>query len=399
MIDRAKRIIKGAVRRIQKKAGLRIYRKVSNAQKWADWLVASGVPGAKTAEELEITVITALGDVQVIPDQKSYVVPSTSGVFCVIGGKLCFAWYDYGYYDRHWALREIADCEVCHFSRAILVLSDEAGDFDFTDDQLHNAPASLVLDGESTASIQDDEIQVMKSAPFTPTAAMVEKAKSLLQASFDDHDADPMQQAALEDLSRGKPVRKAQILEDLGPEMAGDIGIDESGAPEPKKDREPQGDPAPVVQEETGKKKSDVVIQKSAKDLTKPKVKSDNERRIIYGWASVSSHEGESVKDYADDEIVDDALHDLCHLIVKGQNQGAWEHDPSTIGDSAIVEAFVFDKPMQDALGIDLGRTGVLIGMHIPGDDDWAEANDGDWEFSINATAIIEAAEEQKEAA
>lgn len=392
MIDRAKRIIKGAVRRIQKKAGLRIYRKVSNAQKWADWLVASGVPGAKTAEELEITVITALGDVQVIPDQKSYVVPSTSGVFCVIGGKLCFAWYDYGYYDRHWALREIADCEVCHFSRAILVLSDEAGDFDFTDDQLHNAPASLVLDGESTASIQDDEIQVMKSAPFTPTAAMAEKAKSLLLASFDDHDADPMQQAALDDLSRGKPVRKAQILEDLGPETAGDIGIDESGAPEPKKNREPQGDPAPVVQEETKEKTVDVKKGREVQVL-----KRDAERQIIYGWGSVSTVDGELYTDLHGDTISVEALHDIATEIVKGgANLGGVEHGetPNKLTAAVVIDdswaAAMSDNFFFDEAGVlKTKKQGLFIGYHVEDKQAWDDAKDQPMEFSINATAFI----------
>lgn len=386
MIDRAKRIIKGAVKRIQKKAGLHIFRKVGNAQKWADWLVASGVPNPKSADELIVTVMTAMGEVQVIPQQNAYVIPSTSGVFCVIGGKLCFAWYDYGYYDRHWALRELTNCEVCHHSRAVLILSDEPGDFDFSDEALLAAPASLVLDGESTAAINDDQVEITKSAGaglFTPSTAQAEKAKSLLMASFDDGEADPMQQAALDDMSRGLPLKKSAILEDLGADMAQEVGLAD-GTPAPK----PVVDAKPVI-----------TVQKSSKDLTKPKLKSDNERRIIYGWASVSQNDGEVVKDYAGDEITEDALHDLCHLIVKGQNQGAFEHDPDTVGDSQIVEAFVFDKPMQDALGIDLGRTGVLIGMHIPEDADWAEANDGDWEFSINATAVIEVTEEQKEAA
>lgn len=392
MIDRAKRIIKGAVRRIQKKAGLHIFRKVGNAQKWADWLAASGVPNAKTADQLVVTVMTAMGDVQVIPQQNAYVIPSTSGVFCVIGGKLCFAWYDYGYYDRHWALRELADCEVCHHSRAILVLSDEPGDFDFTDEALLAAPASLVLDGESTAAINDAEAEITKSSGqglFTPSDAVVEKAKSLLMASFDDAEADPMQQAALDDLSRGRPLKKSAIVEDLGADLAEEVGV--GGAPEPKRDREPVGDPAPIVPVPAEAPKAKSAVRK---------IKSDNERQTIYVWASVSSRDGEEVIDFHGDAITTDALHDICTHVVKGARASAFEHDGDFVNET--VSAFVLDRDMQKALSafstngpIELDREGVIVGIHIPDKATWDEVKDEDWEASINATAFVEPLEKE----
>lgn len=370
-----KRIAKAALKHVEKRAGLHVYRPVMNAQKWADWLQASGVPNAKTAEELAVTIFKASGAVAIVPEQNQHVVRSTSCVFAQHGTTgLAIVWYDYMYYDRHWALRELAGCEIhCCTSRAVLVLSDDIGDFELTDEMLLSAPQSIVLDGEATAPLAADEITVLKSAAAIETivadAGQQQKAKSALLETFEDAEPNPHDQAVLYDLANGHAVLKSELAETV--KAAEIMGVESTVEAEP----EPVAQPEPVV-----------TVTKSE---TKTVRKSDDEKRIIYGWASVSKADGETVIDYADDEITDDALHDLCHLIVKGQRTGAFEHD-ETRHNNEIVEAIVMDEPLQKALGIDLGRSGVLIGMHVPDDDDWAAAKDGDWEFSINATAVIE---------
>ncbi len=380
-----KRIAKSALKHVEKRAGIHVYRPVMNAQKWADWLQKSGVPNARSAEELAVTIFKASGNVAIIPDQNQHVVRSTSCVFAQHGSSgLAIVWYDYLYYDRHWTLRELAGCEIhCCTSRAVLVLSDDIGDFELTDEMLLSAPPSIVLDSESTAPLEADEIQVLKSAgareTVVPTEAQKAKAAAMLLASFDEEDQNPGDQAILYDLSKGRPVLKSEISE-ASKEIAEAVDVEHT---EPAPDPEPKSDPAPETRQ----------AEKGAKTICK----SDDERRIVYGWASVSTADGEVVKDYEDDEVTGDALHDLCHLIVKGQRVGAFEHDESR-RNNEIVEAFVMDKPMQEALGIDLGREGVLIGMHVPDDDDWAEAKDGDWEFSINASAVIAKPAEQEAA-
>lgn len=369
------RITKSFGKHVSKRAGLHVYRPVTNAKKWADWLQKSGVPNAKSAEELAVTIFKATGNVSVIPDQASHVIRSTSCVFIQFGTSgLAIAWYDYLYYDRHWTLREVAGSELCGCtSRAMLVLSDDIGDFELTDEMLLSAPASIVLDGESTAPLDAEELQVQKSFrsadTVVATAGQAAKAKAALIETHDDAEFDPEEQAVLYDLAQGHPVLKSELASVAS---AADIMGVEADTPAPQP----------------------VQAQKVEKSATRTIRKSDDKRRIIYGWASVASANGETVLDYEDDEVTDDALHDLCHLIVKGQRTGAFEHDEDRRGNE-IVEAFVMDSPMQEALGIDLGRTGVMIGMHVPDDDDWAEAEDGDWEFSINASAIIAKPAEQ----
>lgn len=387
MIKQAKRIIKGAIRHIQKKAGLRIYRKVVNAQKWADWLVASGVPNAKTADELQVTIMEIVGDVQVIPETRNYVMPSTSGVFCIIGNKLCFAWYDYGYYDRYWTLREVTGCEVCHHSRAVLVLSDDPGDFQFSDEALLSVPASLVLDGESTDSMDAVEGEVAKSAEadrITPDALMVAKAKSLLSATFDDRDADPMQQAALEDLTHGKPVQKSQIMEDLGPDIARSVGL------------EGKADTAPVVKEAEVEKTAEVITAKTVEVIKK-----DTSRRTMYGWASVSTVDGVLYEDLHGDTISTDALHDICeHIVLEGQNAGGVEHQetPNKIAAAMVIDddfaAALSDNFYFDGEVLKTKKQGLFIGYHYVDPADWEIAKNSPVEFSINGTAIINADQE-----
>lgn len=370
-----KRIGKSLTKQVVKRAGLHVYRPVMNAEKWAEWLQTSGVPNAKSAEELLVTIFKAKGNVAVVPEQNVEVVRSTSCVFAQYGTNgLSVVWYDYHYYDRHWMMRDLAGAELCGCtSRAELVLSDDIGDFELTDEMLLAVPASIVLDAEKHESLDQDQIQVIKSfaalETMVPDATQKAKAKAALLDSYDSAEPDPGEQGVLYDIAAGHPVLKSEAAGYI--QAAEILGLEATVEP----DLEVEAEPA-------------VKVQKSNTAL-KTVRKSDDEKRIIYGWASVSKAAGETVLDYADDEITDDALHQLCHLIVKGQRTGAFEHDEDR-RNNEIVEAMVMDEPMQQALGIDLGRTGVIIGMHVPDDDDWAEAKDGDWEFSINATALIE---------
>lgn len=386
MIEQGKRILKNAVaavlRTVQKKAGLHIYRKVGNAEKWAAWLAASGVPDAKTADELRVTVMTVVGEVQVIPEQFDQVVYATSGVFCRIGGKLAFAWYGYGYYDRHWAIREITGCEVCCHSRAVLILSDNPGDFEFSDEALLAAPHSLVLDGESTEPLADDAVEITKSAGadlFTPTADTVAKAKAALRSSLEDAGADPMQQAALEDLTHGKPVSKALILEDLGADMAAEIGVEGVAKTAPKTtDTRKTTDVSPSRQIEV--------------------LKRDASRQTIYGWASVSTVDGELYEDLHGDTIAVEAQYDICEGVVKsGNNLGGVEHGETP---NVLTAAMVIDDAFADAMTdnfyfgedgrLKTKKQGTVIGYHIPDKDRWEAVKDQSIEFSINATAYIQ---------
>lgn len=391
MIERAKRIIKAAVAAVTKAAGTHVYRPVINGDKWAEWAASCGVPNPKTAEEMKVSVLHILGEFKLVPNDDVHTFRTEACVFGIFGGKLVAIWYDYGYYDRHWTLREVVGYDSCVSCRAMLVLSDEPGDFMFTDDQLRLAPRNIVLDGERSETMDGDTVSVVKSAPkehVTPTEAQRAKAKTALIASFEQEDADPSVQARLYEISKGVPMNEGEAAAELGADVAAEVGV--GGAPAPKQDREPVADPAPAVEGEV-QKTADVTTAKTVEV-----VKRDTSRRTMYGWASVSTVDGELYEDLHGDTISVDALHDICELVVmEGQNLGGVEHAETP---NAIAAGIVIDDAFAAALSdnfyfegdvLKTKKQGLFVGYHFKDPADWDLAKDQPLEFSINGTAFI----------
>ena len=324
-----------------KAAGTHVYRPVINGDKWAEWAAAAGVPNPKTADEMKVSVLHILGEFKLVPNDDVHSFRTEACVFGIFGGKLVAIWYDYGYYDRHWTLREVVGYDSCVSCRAMLVLSDEPGDFMFTDDQLRLAPRNIVLDGERSEPMDAGTAQIVKSAPraaVKPTDAQREKAKAALIAMADQEDPDPSIQARLYEIAKGCPMDNAAAVEELGADVAGQIGLE--GAPAPKQD--PVAEPAPIVEDD---------VQKTAEVTTSKTVevvKRDTERRTLYGWASVSTVDGELYEDLHGDTISPEALHDICELVVmEGQNAGGVEHAETP---NAIAAAMVIDDTFAAAM-------------------------------------------------
>src|SRR5690606_20552294 len=94
-----------------------------------------------------------------------------------------------------------------------------------------------------------------------------------------------------------------------------------------------------------------------------PIAKVSAEQRLIYGWASVATVNGAAVVD-SDDETVDDVtLVKAAHQFMMDSRAGKIMHQGRRLAD--VVESIVFTPELQKALGIDLGKTGWLIGMKI----------------------------------
>ena len=117
-------------------------------------------------------------------------------------------------------------------------------------------------------------------------------------------------------------------------------------------------------------------------------VKALDEDHIAYGWASVSHVNGVEYFDLGGDAITAKAQRQLCHDLIRKTRDSKWEHQGEASNE--IVEAIVFDKALQKALGIDLGREGLFVGIHIPDEAGWEKAKSGDWELSIAARCIVE---------
>jgi hypothetical protein len=120
-------------------------------------------------------------------------------------------------------------------------------------------------------------------------------------------------------------------------------------------------------------------------------IKSDDEQRMVYGWASVISEGGVPLVDTQGD-IIDapemerattDFMKDARHLALMHQRNP----DKSFTADLAkggVIHSFPLTKAIMDALGIQCDREGWIVGAHVPDNDTWEGVKSGKYRaFSI----------------
>lgn len=112
----------------------------------------------------------------------------------------------------------------------------------------------------------------------------------------------------------------------------------------------------------------------------------DEEKRLVFGWASISEQDGKPYFDSEDESIESQDLEDCAYDYMKKSRVASINHYGMKIG--TVVESMVFTKAKQEALGVDLGKIGWFIGMHIEDDDVWDLVKSGHVKsFSIGGTA------------
>ena len=120
--------------------------------------------------------------------------------------------------------------------------------------------------------------------------------------------------------------------------------------------------------------------------------KSSDEKRLAFGWASISEDEsGTALVDLSEDVIDPETLEDAAYEFVKLYREGGEMHER---GDCAVlVESVVFTKEKMVAMGIPDGTlpTGWWIGFYVTDDEVWEKVKSGEYPmFSIEGTAIPE---------
>lgn len=120
--------------------------------------------------------------------------------------------------------------------------------------------------------------------------------------------------------------------------------------------------------------------------------KSSDEKRLAFGWASISQDEsGTELVDLAEDIIDPDTLENAAYEFVRLYREGGEMHER---GDCAVlVESVVFTKEKMAAMGIPEGTlpTGWWIGFYVTDDEVWEKVKSGEYPmFSIEGTAISE---------
>jgi hypothetical protein len=117
-----------------------------------------------------------------------------------------------------------------------------------------------------------------------------------------------------------------------------------------------------------------------------PISKVDEDRRQIFGWASVATVKGVAVVDWQEDIISEDDLEKMAYDFVLESRVGDEMHKVAPV--ATLIESMVFTMEKQQALGIDLGKVGWFVGFQIHDDMAWENVKNGTYKmFSIGGQA------------
>jgi len=129
-----------------------------------------------------------------------------------------------------------------------------------------------------------------------------------------------------------------------------------------------------------------VVSEDAHYDVAGTIFKVDEEQRIVYGWASVISENGEPVTDTQGDVIGPDELTKAVNDFMLEDRVGKVMHEGDRTG--TIVHSFPITKEIASALGIQTDREGWAVGYYVADDEVWERVKDGDFTgFSIGGEA------------
>lgn len=148
------------------------------------------------------------------------------------------------------------------------------------------------------------------------------------------------------------------------------------------------------------KKFSDLII-KSTENILKEKssdnvfkgqfkiMKSDNEKMLAFGWASVSIRaDGELIEDWQGDIIAPCELEEAAYEYVRLYGEGGEMHERG--GVAVLIESVVFTEDKMAAMGISVGTlpVGWWIGFKVTDSGVWEKVKDGTYTmFSIEGEA------------
>ena len=122
--------------------------------------------------------------------------------------------------------------------------------------------------------------------------------------------------------------------------------------------------------------------------------KSDEEERLVFGWASVAQRtDGETVVDWQDDIVDISELEQAAYDFVQFYREGSEMHERGGFDIAVVVESMVFTPDKLALLNIPVGTLpyGWWVGFRVTDDDVWEKVKDGTYKmFSIEGQAIRE---------
>jgi hypothetical protein len=146
-----------------------------------------------------------------------------------------------------------------------------------------------------------------------------------------------------------------------------------------------------IVAEVIGKKMTTTNIEQgsSSCDLEGKILKTDDEQRMVWGWASVVTEKGEPVVDRQGDVIEAETLVKATNEFMEHVRVGKAMHVGEQVG--VVVHSLPITKEIGEALGIQSDREGWVVAYKVFDDDIWAMVKSGELTaFSIGGRAMKE---------
>jgi hypothetical protein len=111
-------------------------------------------------------------------------------------------------------------------------------------------------------------------------------------------------------------------------------------------------------------------------------LKLDAERRIAWGWASVSTVKGELVTDLQGDTITPAEMEKMADRFMSSARMAKAMHEGDQIGE--VLHSFPLTAELAKAFGMETDREGWIIGMKVHDDAVWRGFTEGTYKaFSI----------------
>ena len=128
---------------------------------------------------------------------------------------------------------------------------------------------------------------------------------------------------------------------------------------------------------------------KMIKNIEGKILKTDDEQRMVYGWASVVTESGEPVVDRQGDVIEAETLVKAVNEFMEHVRVGKAMHVGDQVG--TVVHSLPITKEIGDSLGIQSDREGWVVAYKVFDDDVWNMVKSGELAaFSIGGRAIKE---------
>lgn len=115
-------------------------------------------------------------------------------------------------------------------------------------------------------------------------------------------------------------------------------------------------------------------------------LKVDAPRRIVWGWASVSTVNGNLVTDLQGDTITPTEMSKMADRFMRSARAAKAMHDGDDVGE--VVHSFPLTRELAKAFGITTDREGWITGTYIKSDEEWAKVMRGEYKgLSIGGKA------------